>query len=139
MKKKDEERVIRAIQLRDPNMEISETWNQSNVIDENEAMVGILESNNELYGDTLFHQAYNHIASTKSFGVSGTELASHFALSKLAVRTLIRNLERLGSITSYSCNEGRQKLQRYVSISVEAREVAFRNLAESSQIYENSF
>lgn len=113
MKKKEEERVIRAIQLRDPNVEINESWNQYNH-DDPETDAGILASNNELYGDTLFHQVYEHIKSTQNVGVSGSELAIHFAQSKLFVRTLIRNLERLKCISSYSCNEGRQKLQRYV-------------------------
>lgn len=112
MRKKDEERNLRVIQLRDINLEVCDLLNTNNA-DDNDSNDGILSNSHEIFGWTLTEQAYEHIKSRKSNGVSATELADYFGQGKLNGRTLLRNLERLKSISSYSCNEGRQKLQRY--------------------------
>lgn len=60
----------------------------------------------------LLRQAFDYIKASKSQGVSGSELGRYLGQSRLLARTLIRNLERMRCISSYTCNEGRQKLQR---------------------------
>lgn len=75
--------------------------------------LGILGNSHEIFGTPLLKQAYDFIKSSGRKGVSGAEMGAYFGLGRLNSRTLIRNLERSKSIASYSCNEGRQKLQRY--------------------------
>lgn len=114
MKKKDEERILRIVQLRDVNLEVCDLLNSNNT-DDNDSDDGILNTSQERIGATLIEQAYDYIRSQKNNGVSATELAAYFGQNKLACRTLIRNLERSKSISSYSCNEGRQKLHRFAA------------------------
>lgn len=63
----------------------------------------------------LLKQSLDAIKLTRSKGLSMVELGRHLGVTKLNARSLIRNLERLKQITSYTVDEGRQRVAKYIS------------------------
>lgn len=107
----DEEREIRVIQLRDPNLEISNMWRNNEDIDDEEEP-GFLESS-ELLDETLVRQTYTMIKQSKSEGLTQNMVGQKLGLNKLNSRTLIRNLLRLDLLSYTLTDEGRQRTKRY--------------------------
>lgn len=115
--KKGGEKSIRVLQLREPNINVYDIWPRQPELDDDELVAenGFLCNDVELYNVDLNTQAYKIIEQSKFDGVTSTEFRSIMGLTKLNARILLRNLERLGQVTTFRVDQGRQRTSKYVS------------------------
>lgn len=114
--KKGGEKSIRVLQLREPNINVYDIWPRQPEQDDDELSMenGFLCNDMELYNVDLSQQAYRIIEKTKFDGITSTEFRSIMGLAKLNARILLRNLERLGQVTTFRVDQGRQRTSKYV-------------------------
>lgn len=112
--KKGGEKSIRVLQLREPNINVYDIWPRQPEQDEDELSVenGFLCNDVELYNVDLNAQAYKIIEQSKFDGITSTEFRTIMGLTKLNARILLRNLERLGEVTTFRVDQGRQRTSK---------------------------
>lgn len=112
--KKGGEKSIRVLQLREPNINVYDIWPRQPEQDDDELSMetGFLFNDTELYNIDLNQQAYKMIEQSKFDGVTSTEFRSAMGLTKLNARILLRNLERLGQVTTFRVDQGRQRTSK---------------------------
>lgn len=112
--KKGGEKSIRVLQLREPNINVYDIWPRQPELDDDETSLenGFLCNDRELFNVDLNAQAYKIIEQTKYDGLTSTELRSIMGLTKLNARILLRNLERLGQVTTFRVDQGRQRTSK---------------------------
>lgn len=111
MKNKDEEKLIRVIQLIQPNIEVSEMWMKN---EEEEEEQGFLDATMGFIDISALRHVYKVIQGAGSDGMSQTEIAKKIGQNRLSTRTLCRNLQKLGHTTTYIADEGRQRVTKFV-------------------------
>jgi len=114
--KKGGEKSIRVLQLREPNVNVYDIWPRQPELDDDELSMenGFLSNNVEVYNVDLTTQAYKIIEQSKFDGVTSTEFRAIMGLTKLNARILLRNLQRLGQVTTFRVDQGRQRTSKYV-------------------------
>lgn len=112
--KKGGEKSLRVLQLREPNINVYDIWPRQPELDDDETAVesGFLCNDKELYNVDLNAQAYKIIQAAKYDGITSTEFRSAMGLTKLNGRILLRNLERLGQVTTFRVDQGRQRTSK---------------------------
>ncbi|KAG4077748.1 hypothetical protein HA402_011177 [Bradysia odoriphaga] len=120
--KKGGEKSIRVLQLREPNINVYDIWPRQAELDDDETSLenGFLCNDKELFNVDLNTQAYKIIEQTKYDGVTSTELRSIMGLTKLNARILLRNLERMGQVTTFRVDQGRQRTSKYILVKFES-------------------
>lgn len=111
MKNKDEEKLIRVIQLIQPNIDVSEMWMKN---EEEEEEQGFLDATMGFIDMTALRHVYKIIKESGSNGSSQTEISKKIGQNRLSTRTLCRNLQKLGHTTTFIADEGRQRVTRFV-------------------------
>lgn len=110
-KSRNIEKSVNAVKLLQPSINIYDIW-MKDKDDEIKEECGFLDNKNELVNVPLLKQAYDLIKSSKEQGLSQTELGTILGLSKLNSRSIIRNLERMKYIVSFSKDVGRQRVNK---------------------------
>ncbi|XP_066593076.1 general transcription factor 3C polypeptide 1 [Prorops nasuta] len=107
------EKMIRVVQLVDPNIDISESWNREEIHDDEDTFE--LNISNQLYSVPFLKQANSVVEESKSDGICQGELAKKLGLTKLQSRTFMRNLTKAKIVATFMNDVGRQRLTKYVS------------------------
>lgn len=116
MRKRDEERVLRVLRLRDPNIDVNDLWPRENIADDADDMTDTLDVGKQSLDVPLIKQAYDYIDKMKATGASVTEIGRYLGLSKLNARSIMRNLERLNVVCTHFIDHKRQRIQMYVAL-----------------------
>lgn len=131
--KNKEERTITALQLTNPDMEMSEIWPETDpdVIEEHKGkcsriylaisaelcafipfLLGYLSESHEVFEVPLLVQVYDYIRASGEDGVSEPDIGAHFGMSRLVRRSVVKEIKRCAKIDRFVTNEGRQKTGR---------------------------
>lgn len=113
--KKDGERSLHVLQLRNPNMDLNELWPAGDE-DEHESTEGTWSETREVIEVPILTQIYQMIKESKEIGVSELEFGRAFALGRLSRRAMLKKIKKLANVEFYVSSEGRQKTRRYVVI-----------------------
>lgn len=130
--KNKEERTITALQLTNPDMEMSEIWPETDpdIIEEQNkgkylridnfgnfckfmcihcSSLGYLSESHEVFEVPLLVQVYDYIRASGENGVSEPDIGAHFGMSRLVRRSVVKEIKRCAKIDRFVTNEGRQK------------------------------
>lgn len=107
---KEEERRLRVLQLRNPDLDVSKMWTQDVDDDASSDHEGLLDQTNQRLDISIMEQAYRLIDDAKTDGLTQKDVAQHLGLSKLHGRAVIRSLQRQGWVGSYLKDVGRQRI-----------------------------
>lgn len=108
-KKRNTEKTLRVVILKDPNLDIFSIWNKDGDQDLEDESETFLDIQNQYFDVEILRQAYNVIEAGKGVGLSQSEVGRILGLTKLNARAVCRNLVKLGYITTYIKDEGRQR------------------------------
>ena len=108
MKNKEDEKMIRVMQLIDPNVDINAIWQREEETEDSEQ--GILDQSGNLVDVPLLKQAYEKIKESHEEGISQSHLGKVLGQDKLSARAVCRNLKRLNEISTFIKDEGRQRV-----------------------------
>ncbi|XP_063986134.1 general transcription factor 3C polypeptide 1 [Diachasmimorpha longicaudata] len=106
------EKKIKAIQLLDPNIDLTELWNKEDLEEEE---VYDLDISKQKVNEPLLKQANQYVERSSHEGLSHTELGKSMGVSKLQSRTIFRNLAKMQVVGIYMNDMGRQRITKYVS------------------------
>ncbi|XP_015124460.1 general transcription factor 3C polypeptide 1 [Diachasma alloeum] len=106
------EKRIKAIQLLDPNIDLTELWNKEDLEEEE---VYDLDISKQKVNEPLLKQANLYVESSSHEGLSQTELGKSMGVTKLQSRTIFRNLAKMHVVGIYMNDMGRQRITKYVS------------------------
>lgn len=116
VKNRDGERTLHVLQLRNPNMDYSELWNEKHDAtvdnDDESTNAGFLDASHEVLEIPLIHQVYDYIRSTQDKGASEPQIGAYFGQSKLNVRAVIKSLVKTTNIDFYTTIKQRQNIRR---------------------------
>ncbi|XP_055298279.1 general transcription factor 3C polypeptide 1 isoform X2 [Sitodiplosis mosellana] len=116
--KRDAERTVNVLQLRDPNIEPGQFKDMyegsTDPVDDDEEGGGFLDWSHTIRDLPLLHQLYKLIDESKEKGVSETESNAFLGQSKLNGRALMKNLLRDKIIEYYTTSHKRQTIRRYI-------------------------
>lgn len=127
--KNKEERTVVALQLTNPDMEMSEILpgNDTDALEEYKGEcrhmlrirelqfisfrfpLGYLCESHEVFEVPLLVQVYDYIRSSKESGVSEPDIGRHFGMSRLVRRSVVKEMKRCAKLDRFLTNEGRQK------------------------------
>lgn len=131
------ERIVRLVTLSDPNIEISDIWRTEEVKEDDDHVQ--LDMKNQKLNVPFMKQIYSTLESKEFKGASQTELASELGLTKLTSRTLVRNLIKSKTVSTYLDDVGRQRTTKFVSRKFHAQSSLKKQLdKEISKIKEYS-
>lgn len=108
-KKKNTEKTLRVVVIKDPNMDIFKIWNKDGEQDVEDESESFLDIKNQYFDVEILRQTYNVIEKSKGVGLSQAEVGRILGLTKLNSRAVCKNLVKLGYITTYIKDEGRQR------------------------------
>lgn len=109
--KNKQEKTVRVMQLKDPNLDISTLWLKDDQEVEEESCP-MAETSQRLFNVPITRQVYWEVEKSGEKGISQTELGKIMHLTKLQCRALIRNLLNLRLVKMYTVDQGRQRLNK---------------------------
>lgn len=114
--KNKQEKSLQMVRLKDKSIEIHEIFKKTtpDAADLDAGSVAFLDDRNRRTETSLLRQVYQLIESKRAEGITQTEIQNYFGLTKLAARTLLRNIERLNVVHKFMVDVGRQKMARFV-------------------------
>ncbi|XP_031625024.1 general transcription factor 3C polypeptide 1 [Contarinia nasturtii] len=115
--KRENERTLNVLQLRDPKIEPWQFWVKLDIEDElgdDEDGEGFLDESKAIKDVPILHQLYKLIESRKEHGISESEASAYLGQSKLNGRALIRSLLKDKQIEYYITSKQRQTVRQYV-------------------------
>ncbi len=119
------EKVVRIMRLLDNEIDPEAVWNDGKdeafEDEENEekgddqASDGLLDRSRQVLDRTLMHQAYQYLLSEGARGITQLKIGKYLGVTKLEARTLCRNLQRRGLVTTVLNDRGRQRVSVLVA------------------------
>lgn len=111
-KKSKKGRTIGSVKIIDPSFDFFTLYNEHDENDENIEEEGYLDPSQQLVNTSLVWQVVEKIEQAGSAGMSQSEIAACFGLSKLNARAITRKVTSKNDITWYIKDEGRQRTSK---------------------------
>ena len=117
--KPNEEKTLRVVQLKDPDVDPDTMWIASKDDDEEEVEKdnsdGILDMSRWRLDASVMRQAYAYLVEEGPGGVTQQMLGEELGFGKLEARTIFRNLARRDLAVSVMVDKGRQRMTTFVA------------------------
>lgn len=107
------EKIVRAVQLVDPNIDINQFWGKHDGPDEEESYD--LDTSRQKLNVSYLKQANKFVEDARHQGLSQSELGAKLGMTKLHTRTILRNLVKTRIVATYMNDVGKQRVTKYIA------------------------
>ncbi|GAB0088960.1 hypothetical protein DMENIID0001_034280 [Sergentomyia squamirostris] len=109
------EKIVRAMQLRDPHVDVTKFWMKDDQQPDDEEDVYDPEMViPRLVNVPLLKQIYQEVENSGEKGLSQTDVRKIMGLTRLQARAVMQNMLKMHLLKVYQADEGRQRMARYI-------------------------